>query len=156
MDFNFIDWVAFVKKDCSMRFFGLVFFHESTPNRSLMNIKKLFNIFSRIHGDIRAWSLTSAESQNHGLHYLQFRGCVCLSWRLTSMDRPTHLTHLETQFTAFAANGLTINFKKGNFPVPSLHILGHVRPPRQSTPQQSLLAPHPLGTSNNGSIFFAW
>ncbi len=37
-----------------MRFIGLVFFHESTPNRSLVNVKKLFNIFSRIRGDIRA------------------------------------------------------------------------------------------------------
>jgi hypothetical protein len=41
-----------------MRFIGLVYFHESTPNKSLMNVKKLFNIFSRIRGDIRARSST--------------------------------------------------------------------------------------------------
>ena len=67
-----------------MRFFGLVFFHESTPNRSLINVKKLFIIFSRIRGDIRAQSLTfrglSTESQNFPRIILRkgmpFRGII--------------------------------------------------------------------------------
>ncbi len=34
------------ERDCSMRFFAISFFHESTPNRPLMNVKKKFYIFS--------------------------------------------------------------------------------------------------------------
>ncbi len=48
-------------------FFGLIFFTELTPNRRLMNVKKQFNIFSRIYKYIRADKLTfrglSAEGQ---------------------------------------------------------------------------------------------
>jgi hypothetical protein len=63
-----------------MRFVGLVSFHESTPNKSLMNVKKLFNIFSRICGDIRARSSTFADNPRkvrtfRGL----YRGKACLS-----------------------------------------------------------------------------
>jgi hypothetical protein len=31
-----------------MRFFGIGFFHESMPNRPLMNVKKQYYNFSRI------------------------------------------------------------------------------------------------------------
>ncbi len=42
-----------------------------------------------------------------------------------SLDRQTHLRHLEAFFTALATNGLAINLKKCVFAAPSLEILGH-------------------------------
>ncbi len=42
-----------------------------------------------------------------------------------SLDRQTHLRHLEAFFTALAANGLAINLEKFVFATPSLEILGH-------------------------------
>jgi hypothetical protein len=58
-----------------MRFLGLVFFHKSTTNRSLMNVKKYFIIFSWIRGDICARSLTFRGF---------YRGKACLSGVLFS------------------------------------------------------------------------
>ncbi len=59
-----------------MRFFGIGFFHESTHNRPLMNVKKWFYIFLRIRDNIRSRSLTfrvlSAESQIIVLSYTMF------------------------------------------------------------------------------------
>jgi hypothetical protein len=45
--------------------------------------------------------------------------------RVGSLDRQTHLRHLEVFFNALATNGLAINLKKCIFAVPSLKILGH-------------------------------
>jgi hypothetical protein len=45
--------------------------------------------------------------------------------RVSSLDRQTHLRHLEAFFTALAANGLAINLEKCVFPTPFLEILGH-------------------------------
>ncbi len=45
--------------------------------------------------------------------------------RVGSLDRQTHLRHLEAFFTALAANGLAINLEKCVFATPSLEILGH-------------------------------
>jgi hypothetical protein len=42
-----------------------------------------------------------------------------------SLDRQTHLRHLEVFFKALAANGLAINLEKYVFATPSLEILGH-------------------------------
>jgi hypothetical protein len=42
-----------------------------------------------------------------------------------SLDRQTHLRHLEAFFTALVANGLAINLEKCVFTTPSLEILGH-------------------------------
>jgi hypothetical protein len=45
--------------------------------------------------------------------------------RVGSLDRQTHLCHLEAFFKALAANGLAINLEKCVFGTPSLEILGH-------------------------------
>jgi hypothetical protein len=45
--------------------------------------------------------------------------------RVSSLDRQTHLRHLETFFKALATNGLTSNLEKCVFAAPSLEILGH-------------------------------
>ncbi len=45
--------------------------------------------------------------------------------RVGSLDRQTHLRHLEAFFNALAANGLAINLEKCVFAAPSLEILGH-------------------------------
>jgi hypothetical protein len=45
--------------------------------------------------------------------------------RVSSLDRLTHLCHLEAFFIALATNGLTINLEKCVFASPSLEILGH-------------------------------
>ncbi len=45
--------------------------------------------------------------------------------RVGSLDRQTHLRHLEAFFTALATNGLAINLEKCVFAAPSLEILGH-------------------------------
>jgi hypothetical protein len=42
-----------------------------------------------------------------------------------SLDRQTHLRHLEAFFSALATNGLAINLEKCVFAAPSLEILGH-------------------------------
>ncbi len=42
-----------------------------------------------------------------------------------SLDRQTHLRHLEAFFTALATNGLAINLEKCVFAAPSLEVLGH-------------------------------
>ncbi len=42
-----------------------------------------------------------------------------------SLDRQTHLRHLEAFFNALATNGLAINLEKCVFEAPSLEILGH-------------------------------
>ncbi len=42
-----------------------------------------------------------------------------------SLDRQTHLCHLEAFLTALATNGLAINLEKCVFAAPSLEILGH-------------------------------
>ncbi len=42
-----------------------------------------------------------------------------------SLDRQTHLRHLEDFFNALATNGLAINLEKCVFAAPSLEILGH-------------------------------
>jgi hypothetical protein len=45
--------------------------------------------------------------------------------RVGSLDKQTHLRHLEVFFNALATNGLAINLEKCVFAVPSLEILGH-------------------------------
>ncbi len=45
--------------------------------------------------------------------------------RVGSLDRETHLRHLEPFFAALAANGLTINWDKCVFAVSTLEFLGH-------------------------------
>ncbi len=45
--------------------------------------------------------------------------------RVGSLDRQTHLRHLEAFFNALATNGLAINLEKCVFAAPSLEILGH-------------------------------
>jgi hypothetical protein len=56
--------------------FGISFFHESTPNRLLMNVKEWFYIFSPNRENIRAQSFTfrvlSEESQIIVLCYTMF------------------------------------------------------------------------------------
>ncbi len=42
-----------------------------------------------------------------------------------SLDRQTHLRHLEAFLTALAANGLAIDLEKCVLAAPSLQILGH-------------------------------
>jgi cytoskeleton-associated protein 5 len=42
-----------------------------------------------------------------------------------SLDRQTHLRHLEAFFKALSANGLAINLEKCVFATPPLEILGH-------------------------------
>ncbi len=42
-----------------------------------------------------------------------------------SLDRQTHLHHLEVFFKALAANGFTINLEQCVFVTPSLEIFGH-------------------------------
>jgi hypothetical protein len=46
--------------------------------------------------------------------------------RIGSLERQTHLHHLEAFFKALAANGLAINLEKCVFATPSLEILGHI------------------------------
>jgi hypothetical protein len=45
--------------------------------------------------------------------------------RIRSLDRETHLHHLEAFFAALAAHGLVINLDKCVFAVPTLEFLGH-------------------------------
>jgi hypothetical protein len=45
--------------------------------------------------------------------------------RVGSLDRQTHLLHLEAFFDALAAKGLVITLEKYVFAVPTLEILGH-------------------------------
>jgi hypothetical protein len=45
--------------------------------------------------------------------------------RVRSLDRETHLHHLDKLFTALAVNGLAINLEKCVFAVPTLEFLGH-------------------------------
>jgi hypothetical protein len=51
-----------------------------------------------------------------------------------SPDRQTHFIHLLTIFSALAANGLAINFKKCLFAVPTLEILSHTISAAGSSP----------------------
>jgi hypothetical protein len=77
--------------------------------------------------------------------------------RVGSLDRQTHLHHLEAFFTALATNGLTINLEKCVFAAPSLEILGHMisatgAAPRLIMTPKSKTA-HPLRISNSYNIF---
>jgi hypothetical protein len=77
-----------------------------------------------------------------------------------SLDRQTHLRHLEVFFTALAANGLAINLEKCVFATPSLEILGHRISVTGAAPTayhaaKSKIA-HSLRISSNCNIFSAW
>jgi cytoskeleton-associated protein 5 len=80
--------------------------------------------------------------------------------RVGSLDRETHLRHLEAFFAALAANGLAINLDKCVFAVPTLEFLASTfrlqdRLRRPVTPPPSKHAP-PLRTSSNCNIFSPW
>ncbi len=77
-----------------------------------------------------------------------------------SLDRQTHLRHLEAFFTALVANGLAINFEKCVFATPSLEILGHKvlvtgAAPTADHAAKSKIA-HPLRTSSYCNVSLAW
>jgi hypothetical protein len=80
--------------------------------------------------------------------------------RVGSLDRETHLRHLEAFFAALAANGLAINLDKCVFAVPTLEFLASTFRRqdllwRPITPPPSKHAP-PLRTSSNCNIFSPW
>jgi hypothetical protein len=80
--------------------------------------------------------------------------------RVGSMDKQTHLLHLEAFFNALATNGLAINLEKCVFAVPSLEILGHTILATRLTPTVDHAAKiescPPPSTSSNCNIFSAW
>jgi hypothetical protein len=80
--------------------------------------------------------------------------------RVGSLDRKTHLRHLEAFFTALAANNLAINLEKcvmQHLPLKSLDtgFRRQGRPQRPITPPKSKIA-HLLRISSNCNVFSAW
>jgi hypothetical protein len=80
--------------------------------------------------------------------------------RVGSLDKQTHLCHLEAFFTALATNGLAINVEKCVFATPSPEILGH-RISATGAPLQPITPPrlkiaNLLRISSNCNIFLAW
>jgi hypothetical protein len=80
-----------------------------------------------------------------------------------SLDRQTHLLHLEAFFKLFGHqwNGLTLNFQKCVFAVPDLELLGHTILAAELTPAAGHATaiescPLPLRTSSSCSVFSAW
>jgi hypothetical protein len=77
-----------------------------------------------------------------------------------SLDRQTHLCHLEAFFAALAANGLAINLEKCVFATPSLEIRGHKIFCGRSGPMvyhaTEIKNCSPLRISSNCKVFLAW
>jgi hypothetical protein len=76
-----------------------------------------------------------------------------------SLDRQTHLRHLEAFFIALAANGHAINLEKCVFATLSLEILG-IKISAMGAPLRLITLPrskiaHPLRTSSNCNVFLA-
>jgi hypothetical protein len=79
--------------------------------------------------------------------------------RVGSLDRQTHLRHLETFFTALTTSGLAINLEKCVLQPPLWKFLDtrfrrQGRPPRLTMPPKSNFV-HPFRTSNSCNSFSA-
>jgi hypothetical protein len=73
---------------------------------------------------------------------------------VSSLDRQTHLRHLEA-FSVLAPNGLFINFEKCVFAAPYLEILGHMISAMGPTTLPKSNSAHPLRTSSSCNVFSA-
>ncbi len=80
--------------------------------------------------------------------------------RVGSLDRQTHLHHLEAFFIALATNGLAINLEKWAFAAPSLEILGHTISATGAAPMANHAAKiencPPPQDKNSCNVFLAW